>query len=271
MTTLNDRTVLLTGASRGLGALLARRLVDAGARVALVARSAGPLESLAEALSARGGRAVAIPADLSDPGAVDGLLGRVEAAVGPVDVLVNNAGVEPFTAFERGSAEGIRMAVEVNVTAAMVLTRAVVPGMLDRGRGHLVFISSTSGLFGVPHMATYAATKAALRVFSHSLRIELRDRGVSSTAILPGFVEGTGMFEDQRGDRGLTPPWLVGSTGAERVASATLDAIRRDRAEVIVNSRPLRPLAIVAAAAPGVGGRVLNAVAGRFLAKLVAR
>lgn len=269
MSSLSDRTVLVTGASRGLGATLARHLVDAGARVALVARSVEPLEALATALSERGGTAVALPTDLSDPAALDALPARVEAALGPVDILVNNAGVEPFTRFEEGSAEGIRTAMEVNVTSAMVLSRLVVPGMLARGRGHLVFVSSTSALFGVPCMATYAATKAALRVFSQSLRMELHDRGVSSTAVLPGFVEGTGMFEDQRGGRALTPPRLAGSTTAEAVASATLDALVHDRPEVIVNSMPSRPLAVVGAAAPRLGERLLQGVVGRFMTTLV--
>lgn len=269
MTRLEDRTVLVTGASRGLGATLSRHLVDAGARVALVARSADPLEALAEQLIARGGQAVAVPADLSAPEALDALLPRVEQALGPVDVLVNNAGVEPFTPFEEGEADAIRTAMEVNVTAAMVLARAAVPGMLSRGRGHLVFVSSTSALFGVPYMATYAATKAALRVFSQSLRMELRERGVSSSAVLPGFVEGTGMFEDQRGGRALRPPLLAGSTTAEAVALATLDAVQRDLPEVIVNSMPSRPLAIVGSAAPRLGERLLQGVVGRFMGRLV--
>jgi len=268
MTILKDSNVLVTGASRGLGAILARHLVDAGARVALVARSEAPLQALAAELGERGGLAVAVPADLSEPDALDGLLPRVEQALGPVDILVNNAGVEPFTAFEEGAADDIRTAMDVNVTAAMVLSRAVVPGMLDRGRGHLVFVSSTSGLFGVPYMATYAATKAALQVFSQSLRMELGERGVTSTAILPGFVEGTGMFEDQRGGRSLKPPRLAGSTTAEAVATATLDAIRRDRPEAIVNSMPGRPLGVLGAAAPRLTGRIIQGVVGSFLSTL---
>lgn len=237
MTELRGAKVLLTGASRGLGRALAQALGREGAHLALVARDAGGLEVVAREVEAAGGSAVVIPADLADADAAVALGPRAEEALGGVDVVIHNAGIEPFVDFEALDVATIDASLAVNLRAPLVITRALVPGMLARGRGHVVFLGSTSGLLYAPHAAVYGATKAALASVAWSLAVELRGRGVASTVVQPGFVVGTGMFEDRRGD--LVPPALTGSTTTDAVVRAVLDALRHERTSVIVNSAPM--------------------------------
>jgi len=181
---LRGAHVLITGASRGIGAALAHRFAGEGARVSLVARSADAIGQLAEQL---GGRA--FPADLLVPEEVDGLIERVEAEAGPVDVLVNNAGLESTRWLAVEPNETIRDVVRLNLEAPMVLTRAVLPGMLQRERGSLVFLSSLAGTSGFPGMSVYSGTKAGINNFVGALRLELRDTPVRATVVAPGPVD----------------------------------------------------------------------------------
>jgi short-subunit dehydrogenase len=242
MTDVAGRHVLLTGASRGLGAAMARRLAARGARLTLVARDVTGLEDVAAAARQAGAEAQTLACDLGRLDAIADLVRRAEEGLGPVDVLINNAGVEPFHAFETQDPGAVQKVVDINLTAAVLLTSAVTPGMLARGRGHLVFLASTAGGYGTPYGAVYSATKAALWAFATSLRLEYAGRGVLATAIAPGFVKGAGMFEAQLGDRRRDPPWAVGFTTAEAVVDATLDALAHDRPDVVVNRAPMRPV-----------------------------
>src|SRR3954451_922860 len=142
---LSGTRVLITGASRGIGEALARRFATAGARVALVARSEEPLERLA---GDTGG--AAFPADLNDPAAVRALIGRVEADGGPVDVLVNNAGIDLAGWLPGTDPVDLERLYQVNLVAPAVLCRQVIPGMLQRGRGHIVNVSSLSRVAAFP-------------------------------------------------------------------------------------------------------------------------
>lgn len=180
---LTDAHVLVTGASRGIGAGLARGFRDAGARVTLVARSAGPLEELASEL---GGSAVV--ADLTDPAALEGLIARVEQQGGPIDVLVNNAGVDETAAFTSLSAPDLSALVALNLLAPMELTRQVLPGMIERGGGHVLNVSSLAGTAVLPGMAPYSATKAALTHFTAGLRADLRGLPIGTTVVEVGLV-----------------------------------------------------------------------------------
>lgn len=187
---LDGAHVLITGGSRGIGAAMAREFTRAGARVSLVARSAAAIETLAAEL---GG--AAFPGDLLDAAMVDELIARVERNAGPVDVLVNNAGVETTAAHSRLTVDELRNTARLNLEVPMVLTRAVLPGMIDRNRGQLVFVSSLAGTSAVPFMAAYAATKSGLRHFAASLRIELRDTAIGATVVAPGPVD-TAMWDE---------------------------------------------------------------------------
>lgn len=259
----DGRVCILTGASGGIGAALARALSADGLRLALVARRAGPLGALAAELTAAGGEAHAYPADLLDPAATGAMVARVRAELGPVRVLINNAGVETFQHFHEAEPDGIGRAVAVNVTAPLVLTRLVLPDMLASD-GVVVNLASTAGLFGTPNGVVYSATKAAVIAANRSLRMEYAGRPVRFTAVSPGFVHGAGMHEVHKQEVGAAPAALGGTTVAAVVA-AVREALRRDRAEIIVNSSPLRPLIALATLLPGLGVAATGRLAGGYM------
>lgn len=228
-----------------------------------MARRAAELEALAAELQAAGGEARAYPTDLLDPAATAAMVARVQADLGPVAVLVNNAGVETFQHFHEADTPGIERAVALNVTAPLVLTRLVLPDMLARD-GVVVSLASTAGLFGTPHGAVYSATKAAVIAANRSLRMEYAGRPVRFTAVSPGFVHGAGMHEVHKQEVGAAPAALGGTTVAA-VVEAVQSALRKDRAEVIVNSSPLRPLIALANLLPGVGVAATGKLAGGYM------
>src|SRR4051812_36179332 len=154
---LHGKRVLITGASRGIGEALARAFAADGATVALVARSAGAIEKLAADL---GG--TAHPADLGDPAQVATLIERVEHESGPIDVLVNNAGVDITKSIVDFTHDDVAQILQINLATPIDLSRQVIPGMLVRGRGHIVNISSLAACGVYPGVVAYSATKAGL-------------------------------------------------------------------------------------------------------------
>ena len=180
---LRGRRVLVTGASRGIGNALARRFAGAGAVVALVARSRPQLEELAGEL---GGTAHA--ADLTDREQLETLIERVEDEAGPVDVLVNNAGLETTKSILDHTAEDVELIYRLNIVAPVELCRQVLPRMLGRGGGHVVNVSSLAGVAVFPGFATYASTKAALTHFTAGLRADLRGKPVGTTVVELGPI-----------------------------------------------------------------------------------
>jgi short-subunit dehydrogenase len=182
---IRGQRVLLTGASYGIGASIARTFARRGGRVVMVARSVDALEQLAAEIGA-----VALPADLSQPHEVDGLVERAaDVAGGPIDILVNNAGVGVIGPFEARTADEIANEVQVNLVAVLELTRQVLPGMLERDHGHVVFVSSLQASAPTPGFAVYGATKAALSHFAAILRLELVGTSVGTTLVAPGPVD----------------------------------------------------------------------------------
>jgi uncharacterized protein len=181
---LRGHRVLVTGASRGIGDALARGFAGADARVALVARSADAIAKLAAEL---GG--TAHPADLGDPAQVATLINRVEDEAGPVDVLVNNAGIAPMSgAVQDWTREEIEQIYRVNLISPVELCRQVLPGMLHRGRGHIVNVSSLAGVSVFPGLAAYASTKAALAQFTAGLRADLKKLPIGTTIVELGPI-----------------------------------------------------------------------------------
>lgn len=252
---LEGRVVLLTGATGGLGPHVATAFAAAGAHLVLTARDEQALERAAAAVRSAGGRAVCVPADLADPAAVAGLPARAEAAAGPVDVLVHNAATETCAAFEELPAADLRRVTEVNLTAPMELTRLVVPGMLARGRGHVVFVSSLSGVGGTAFLAPYAATKGALLALTRSLRAEFSDRPVGFSAVVPGSVSGDGMF-GRAVDRGARVPRAMRLARPEQVGAAAVRAVRRDAPEIVVYPGGATPLLLLTTLSPRTAERV---------------
>ena len=210
---ISGATVLITGASSGIGAATARAVAAAGGRAMLTGRDGDRLAAVA---AETGG--TAFVADITKP---------VEVTE-PVDVLVNNAGVGWAGPFAEMTDADIDRLIAVNLAAPIRLTRALVPGMVERGRGHVVFVASIAGATGVRHEAVYAATKAGLIYFADSLRYELGGSGVGVSVVLPGVVDTP--FFDRRGrpyDRRRPAP-----IPAERVARTIVTAIERGHAEV---------------------------------------
>lgn len=181
-------TAVVTGASSGIGRALAVALARQGARVGAVARRADLLAGLAEEARAAGGTLEVATADVSDRAGLAAAVRQLEAALGPTDLLIANAGVSHHTGAEEMNVPMVEEILRVNFLGVVYAAEAVLPGMLARGRGHVVGVSSLAAFKGLPGAAAYCASKAALNGYLEGLRIELRPRGVAVTAVCPGFV-----------------------------------------------------------------------------------
>jgi 2-hydroxycyclohexanecarboxyl-CoA dehydrogenase len=184
-----DRTVLVTGAGRGIGRSIALRFGEEGARVALVGRTEANLQETARLLAASGGRSLALPADITEAGAAEDCVRRTESKLGPVDVLVNNAGVFIWRPFLKLSAEDWDRVIATNLTGAANFCRAVLPGMLERRRGRIVNVASIHGMRGDANVAAQSAAKFGLIGLTQSLAREFRGHNVAINAVCPGTVE----------------------------------------------------------------------------------
>jgi uncharacterized protein len=224
---ISGSTVLLTGATGGIGHAIARSLSAKGAQLILTGRRVDVLEPLASELSAR-----ALAVDLSEPSEVDRLLSEA----GELDILVANAALPGSGLLDSFTVEQIDRALDVNLRAPIVMAHALVPKMVKRGSGHLLFMSSLSGKTGTAGSSIYNATKFGLRGFAMALRAELHDTGVGVSAVFPGFIREAGMFAES----GVKLPAGVGTRSPEDVAKAVAQAIERNRGELDVAPLSLR-------------------------------
>jgi NADP-dependent 3-hydroxy acid dehydrogenase YdfG len=221
---LAGRVVLITGAGRGIGRATAAQLLARGARVALGDLSAPTLDG---PLAGHGDRALALALDVTDDASFAAFADEAGRALGPVDVLVNNAGIMPIGPFLEEPPAATRRQVDVNLHGVITGTRLVLPAMLARGAGHVVNIGSAASLIGLPGEAVYCATKHAVLGFSEAVRTEVRARGVDVTVVMPNLAGtdlGAGM-SPAKGSKLLTP---------DEVAAAIVGAIERPRFEVPV-------------------------------------
>jgi short-subunit dehydrogenase len=248
---LNGRTVVLTGASRGIGALLAVRLAEERPHLVLAARDASRLQTVASQCATRGARVTIVATDVSQ---ADDRQRLVQTA-GDVDVLINNAGVETATALVDQIRERVEAQLATNLLGPIELTRLVLPGMIARRRGSVVNVSSMSGKAPTPFNSVYSATKFGLNGFTASLRFELEGTGVHAGAVCPGFVAETGMWADT----GVRAPPLMREVPPEKVIAAVLKVIA-GAGEVLVTPGPIRPLLALREIFPGMDGPVLRAI-----------
>lgn len=225
-------TVLVTGASGGIGAALARELARHGHDLVLAARSRAPMDALAAELSAAGAAANVIAADLSKPGAAATLAHELATRGLAIDVLINNAGLGAAGRFDRAHPARLDEILQVNVVAPTELTRLLLPGMIGRGRGRIMLVASVAGFQPGPRMAAYFASKAYVLSLGEALAYELRGTGVSVTVLCPGATE-TNFFAVAGADNSLMARRLRRMMRAEEVARLGYRGLAAGRRVVI--------------------------------------
>jgi short-subunit dehydrogenase len=251
---LTPRTrALVTGASRGIGEALALEFARRGCTVGLVARSEDALESVVARLP--GGEHRALEADVTDAESV----ARAVAGFGEVDLLAANAGIAHYMPFREMPLELVEQLTRVNWMGTVNSVSAVLPGMLERRRGHIVIVSSGAGLRAFPHAAVYGATKAAQRGFAEALRHELHDTGVSVTTVFPGQIATS--LHDHEKER--MPDWyrLERTAPPDRLAKKVVEGVEGDRREVFYP-----PIVRLLRIAQGVSPRAADQMLRRIMA-----
>jgi short-subunit dehydrogenase len=206
-----DQVAVITGASSGIGWELAKALAARRWRVGLLARRADRLEALGKEITAAGGVAAWAPADVADRAQTLAAVADLRGRLGPVDLLIANAGLGAPTQLEPMNVPQVEGMLRVNILGVVYSVEAVLPEMLQRGRGHLAAVSSLSAYKGLPGESAYCASKAAVNAYLEGLRIQLRGRNVHVTTICPGFIRTpmTEVFE-------FKPPWLMEADEAAR-------------------------------------------------------
>ena len=257
---LDGSTVLLTGATGGIGRAIALALHGRGASLVLTGRKLELLQSLRDEL---GDRAEVEAADLADQGDVE----RLARVAAEVDTLVANAALPASGAIDDFTPQEIDRAIDVNLRAPVQLARAAVPAMVERGRGHLVFVSSLSGKAASAGSALYSATKFGVRGFAAGLREDLHGTGVGVTTVFPGFVSGAGLFADAD----VELPRGVGTRSPEQVAKAIVRGIEHDKAEIDVAPLLLRVGALASAVAPTTMAGLQRRLGSHDLSEAIAR
>ena len=253
------RTALVTGASRGIGTLIAAEIARQGGHVVLTGRSAADLKAVTADLAAAGADVSYIPADLTQPGAAQTLAETVEQEHGGIDLLVNNAGGDPLREFHTMTIEENLRTLQLNLIAPVALSHATLDGMLRRGRGHIVNISAMAGRVSFPYTEVYAAAKDGLIGFTRVLRSDYHARGVSASVLILGAIRGTGQGQRMLDESGMKASGFMAP--AESVAQAVIKAVAKDRAELVVMPGPGRLLRAIMDYFPALGPG-LNRAAG---------
>jgi short-subunit dehydrogenase len=254
---LAGSVAIVTGASRGIGVNIARALAERGVHLSLAARSLDELEQVRAGIEAMGVRAIAIRCDVTSAEDRAELIRRTEDELGPVDILVNNAGIERIGSFDRSPVSDFADTLAINLEAPIHLTHAVLPGMLDRQRGHVVNIASGAGKAGVPYGTSYSTSKFGLVGFTHALKAEYLHSPVGFSVVCPGFVTEVGMYH-RWAEQGAKGPRIGGTCSPDKVAKVTVRCIERNTLEATVNTPPLRPLIVLGAIAPSLSPRILH-------------
>ena len=265
---LRGRVVLITGGSRGLGLVLARKLVCSGARIAICARDERELGRARDHLAALGGEVLAVTCDVRIPAAAERLLETVVAHYGRLDVLINNAGIIEVGPARTMSLQDYRSVMGVNFWGAVHTTLAALPHLRRSALARIVNVTSIGGAIPVPHLLPYTCSKFAMVGFSEGLAVELAPEGVRVTTVLPGMMR-TGSFVNAlfKGQRAREVSWFslgaalpIASMSAERAARRILLACARGE-RFLTLGLPFKALRIAQALAPGMSIAVLGVLA----------
>jgi 3-oxoacyl-[acyl-carrier protein] reductase len=231
----DTRVALVTGSSRGIGRAIAEHLGAAGMTVAVNYRSgAEAADEVVATIESGGGRAASFGADVSEPAAVDGLLEAVADRLGPIQVLVNNAGITDDDLLLRMKPESWERVIATNLTSAFLTTKAVLRGMLKGRWGRIINISSVSGIAGNAGQANYAAAKAGLIGFTKSVAREVGSRGITANVVAPGFIE-TDMTEELSAEvrESVLPTITLGRFGTPAEVAAAVGYLASDAAAYV--------------------------------------
>ncbi len=228
---LTNKRILLTGATGGVGELVALKLAQKGANLVLVGRNQHKLNALQSSIQQAGGQALTIQADLSQPSVAGQIANQATQYLGQIDLLINNAGVLDFIELQDQTDARIAEMIQTNVTALIQLTRAVLPSFQSKNQGHFVFVGSIFGSLGFPHFATYCATKFAVHGFSQALRRELVNTKIGVTYIAPRGIE------TPMNDANTVAMWAKTGNAmdsAEKVATVIIQALEKEKQEVFI-------------------------------------
>jgi NAD(P)-dependent dehydrogenase (short-subunit alcohol dehydrogenase family) len=236
---LNGKVVAITGGARGIGKATAAALVRKGCRVAIGDLDAGLAE---EAAGSLGGGVVALPLDVTDRSSFTAFVDEAERQLGPIDVLINNAGIMPVTEFVEEGDDSIRRQLDINLYGVIVGSQIAIERMRPRGTGHIVNVASSAGKVGVPGIATYVATKHGVVGLSEAIRQELLGSGVDVSVVMPVLVN-TALTE------GLSSSWGVKEVQPEDVAEKIIDALELNRFDAFV-PRSLQATLVMGALIP---------------------
>jgi short-subunit dehydrogenase len=254
-------TALVTGASRGIGAMIARAVASEGGHVVLTGRSATELRAVTSELAAAGADVWSLPADLTQPGAAGSLVETIERQRGGIDLLVNNAGGDPLREFHTMTVDENLRTLQLNLVAPVALSHAVLGGMLRRGRGHIVNISAMAGRVSFPYTEVYAAAKDGVIGFTRVLRADYRPRGVSASVLILGAIRDAGQGQRMLDEAGMRASRFMAP--AESVGRAVVNVVQKDRAEMVIMPGPGRLLRAVMDYFPGLGPAVNRAAGAR--------
>jgi short-subunit dehydrogenase len=247
ITSYRGMTALVTGATSGIGRVLALRLAREGARVALVARRADELDAVAAAIARAGREALAVPCDVAERSAAEAACPRVLDTLGPVDLLVNNAGYGHHRTFLEWDVEDMERMMRVNYLGTLYFTKLVLPGMVERRRGWIVFTASVAGKIATPEESAYAATKFAMLGLAEALSIEVEDAGVHVLTVCPGVIR-TPFFDAEALER-MPPVTRKQWVEPEALVDAIFRALAKGKHE-LTYPRGLAVAYIVRAVAP---------------------
>jgi short-subunit dehydrogenase len=255
----SGRTALVTGASRGIGPLIAQQIARHGGHVVLTGRSVTDLKAVTAELAAEGADVSFIAADLTQPGTAQALVQDIEREHGGIDLLVNNAGGDPLREFHAMTLEDNLRTLQLNLIAPLALSHAVLPGMLRRSRGHIINISAMAGRVSFPYTEVYAAAKDGLIGFTRVLRGDYHGRGVSASVLILGAIREVGQGQRMLDEFGMKASGFMAP--ADSVARAVVKAVTKDKAEVVVMPGPGRLIRAILDYFPALGP-ALNRAAG---------